>query len=187
MKQKIIDLLKSTGRPGIDNLVKYLESTDFFTAPASTKYHGATEGGLIEHSMIVYENLKTICNSFKLEMSEPTLIICGLLHDVCKINFYKKGIRNVKNQQTGQWEQIDIYEIDDQFPIGHGEKSVIMLQRYIWLLDEEIMAIRWHMLGFDDTARQWAGGLTMQNAMGKYPLVTVLHMADLAATHFNQK
>lgn len=187
MKQRFINLLSQVQRPGINNLINYLEhETDFFTAPASAKFHGAKECGLLEHSLVVYDNLIKVFETFFEEFQSDTLIIVALLHDVCKTNFYKKGFRNVKNDLTKQWEQIEVYEIDDQLPLGHGEKSVIILQRYIGLSIEEIMCIRWHMAGYDDVGRSWAGGLTMGNAMAKYPLITALHMADLAANYIDQ-
>lgn len=187
MKQRFIDLLSQVQRPGIKNLIHYLEhETDFFIAPASTKFHGAKEGGLLEHSLRVYDNLIKVHETFFEEFQSDALIIVALLHDVCKTNFYKKGTRNVKNEQTGNWEKVEIYEIDDQIPLGHGEKSVILLQRYIYMTMEEIMCIRWHMAGYDDAGRSWAGGMTMGNAMMKYPLVVALHMADLAANYIDQ-
>lgn len=187
MKQQFIDLLLKTERPGINNLIAYLDTqTDFFTAPASRKYHGAKEGGLLEHSIAVNKNIDLVCSSIGLVTQWDSRRIVALLHDVCKANFYRKGIRNIKNQQTGQWEPIEVYEFDDQLPLGHGEKSVMILQRYIYLLDEEMMAIRWHMGGFDDTARSYAGGLQLSAAMQKYPLITVLHTADLIASNIQK-
>jgi len=190
MKQKFIDLLVSTKRPGIDNLINYLENkTDFFTAPASTRFHGASEGGLLNHSLQVDKNIDTICDSFGIQASPESRRIVALLHDVCKTNFYKKVIKDVKNGflPNGKinWVSTETYEIEDQFPLGHGEKSVIILQRYIWLFDEEIAAIRWHMGGYDDTARSYAGGLQIAAAMEKYPLITALHAADMIANNIN--
>jgi len=187
MKQRFINLLSQVQRPGIDNLINYLEyETDFFTAPASAKFHGAKEGGLLEHSLVVYDNLIKIHETFFEEFPSDALIIVALLHDVCKTNFYKKGFRNVKNDKTGKWDKVEIYEIDDQLPLGHGEKSVIILQRHIYLTVEEIMCIRWHMAGYDDAGRSYAGGQAITKAMMEYPLITALHMADLAANYINQ-
>jgi hypothetical protein len=194
MQQKVIDLLRSTERPGIENLIDYLiDKTDFFVAPASTQYHGSKEGGLLEHSLAVLENLEIVIDNFAVKdwfqggYTQDTLVIVALLHDICKTNFYTTAIRNIKNNDTGQWEHTPYITIDDQFPLGHGEKSVMILQRYIWLHDDELMAIRWHMAGFDDTARSYAGGLALNNALKKYPLITALHMADLAASYFEGK
>ncbi|SDD88685.1 hydrolase [Sporomusa acidovorans] len=182
MNNKFNQLLVDTQRPGIDALLDYLQNeTDFYTAPASTNYHGANEAGLLEHSLAVYDHLQKLVPLYFDEWDESTLCIVSLLHDVCKMNFYKTATRNVKNTQTGIWEQVPYITIDDQLPLGHGEKSVIILQRFIPLSIEEIMSIRWHMAGFDDAARQYGGGQALSLAMRKYPLITVLHMADLAA------
>ncbi len=164
-------------REGADRLLAWLDKTDFFTAPASTKYHSAVEGGLCAHSLNVY---KAITNRFKGEHSDETLAIVSLLHDLCKAEFYKTQLRNVKNEQTGSWEKVPYYTIDDKFPFGHGEKSVFLIERFMRLTIEEAIAIRWHMGGFDDTVR--AGGYTVSNAYEKYPLAVKLHIADVEAT-----
>ena len=192
MKDKFIELLLSTRRDGIENLLEHLKNTDFFTAPASTQYHGAYEGGLLEHSMAVYENLTTIADAFLTEYDPGSLILLGLLHDVCKTNFYKVGTRNVKDpvidgQQKYGWHQIPFYMIEDQLPYGHGEKSVLIVSQFIALTREETMAIRWHMGGFDDLANSYSGQKTLANAIQKYPLIVALHMADLAASYFDGK
>lgn len=188
MKQEFIDLLRSTGREGMENLIGYLDQeTDFFTAPASTQYHGAYQGGLLEHSLAVYVNLKKVRTCFDLEFSDDTAIVCSLLHDICKANFYKETTRNVKNPDTGKWEQVPYYAIEDQLPLGHGEKSAMIIQRFIRPTVGEIMAIRWHMGGFDDTGRSFAGSHALAAAMERYPLVTALHMADLASNCIQKK
>jgi hypothetical protein len=184
---KFISLLSSTKRKGIEELVSYLKSeTDFFEAPASSNNHGNYKGGLLEHSLVVYDNLKTILTVFHVDINEDTLIIVSLLHDLCKANFYKADTRNVKNEH-GQWEKVPYFSIDDETPLGHGEKSVIILQRYIPLTMEEVMAIRWHMAGFDDGAKSYAGNLALNGAMNKYPLIAALHMADLAAVNLRKR
>lgn len=188
MKQRFIELLKATNRSGILELITFLDKeTDFFTAPASTNYHGACEAGLLIHSLEVYNALVKIQTSFALGLEKNSVIICGLLHDICKANFYKRAYRNRKNDASGLWERVDAYEIEDQFPVGHGEKSVIILQEYIKLYQEEVMAIRWHMGGFDDSAKTYTGAKCLSTAMGRSPLVTALHMADLSATYFYNK
>lgn len=187
MKEKFKELLLSTGRHGVADLLEWLEGSDFFHAPASSQYHGAKNGGLLEHSLLVYDALKRVTGAFPetgLSRKEDTLIIAALLHDLCKANFYKKGFRNRKNEQTGQWEKVEVYEIEDLFPFGHGEKSVVIAQRFISLTKEEMLAIRWHMAGFDDTARQYGGGQALSKAMKECSLITALHAADLAACHF---
>ena len=185
-QERFINLLKQVERPGIENLLLYLlNETDFYTAPASTLHHGASEGGLLKHSLTVYDNMVVLMDTFFAKYDAQSVILCALLHDVCKANFYCKRFRNKKNEQTGQWEKVEVYEIHDQLPLGHGEKSVMILQKYIQLTVDEIMAIRWHMGGFDDSARGYAGMQCLSNAMKTYPLVVALHMADMATCYFN--
>lgn len=188
VQEKFTELLRQVERPGIENLIIYITNeTDFFTAPASATYHGACEGGLLEHSLAVYNNLIILANTFFETYDHQSVIVCALLHDICKANFYRRGYRNRKNEQTGVWEKIEVYEINDQLPLGHGEKSVMILQRYIQLTIDEMMAIRWHMGGFDDTARSFAGGQCLSNAMKNHPLLVALHMADMATCYFTGK
>ena len=153
--------------------------TDFFTAPASTRFHGACEGGLCMHSLNVYHALHD--TFFTEGDSEETFAICALLHDLCKANYYKPGTRNVKNEATGQWEKVPSYSVEDLFPYGHGEKSVFLIERFMKLRVEEAVAIRWHMGGFDDAAR--GGCFAISEAYDKYPLAVKLHIADLEATY----
>ncbi|MDF2563759.1 MAG: hydrolase [Massilibacillus sp.] len=187
MKQRFLELLLSVVRRGIPKLPNYIENeTDFFTAPASSQYHGAYAGGLVEHSLAVYENLVKVCSTFNIEVDNDSLIICGLLHDLCKANFYTVDFRNKKNE-FGVWEKVPFYKIDDQLPFGHGEKSVMIIQKFIQLKDEEIAAIRWHMGSYDDAAKSYGGGQSLSAAMGKWKLVLALQMADMAACYFDNK
>lgn len=179
-KGEFNQLLLSMARPGIGDLLSYLETTDFFTAPSSTKYHDTEPGGLLVHSLNVSRNLKKLNEVFRPSYPDDTLITVGLLHDVCKANFYKRDVKNVKVE--GMWTQQSFIAIEDQFPLGHGEKSVILLQRFIKLTDEEIMAIRWHMMAFDDLHCTYAGNKAITAASTKYPLVVLLHIADLSAS-----
>lgn len=172
MKEEFIKLLKETNREGMDKLIEFLENSDFFEAPASTRYHGNFKGGLLEHSMKVYEILKT-----KVEDNDSTKIV-ALLHDICKTNFYKKDFRNVKN--NGVWEQVPYYTIEDTIPYGHGEKSVMMISEYIKLTPEEKYSIRWHM-GYTEPKELYN---TIGSAYKKYPLALMMHEADLEATYF---
>lgn len=180
MKDKFIELLRSTKREGIEEVIHFLERTDFFKAPASTRFHGNYEGGLLEHSMKVYEILKyKVANSvIDLKVGEDTLIIVALLHDVCKVNFYKVDYRNAKNER-GEWEKVPYYTVEDTIPYGHGEKSVMMLTEYIRLTSEEKYAIRWHM-GFTEPKELYT---TLGQAFKKYPLALIMHEADLEATY----
>lgn len=182
MKQEFIDLLRSTKREGIEDLIKFLEEkTDFYTAPSSTRFHGSYEGGLLEHSMKVYEILKHKAknNVMKMEWQDDTLIISALLHDICKVNFYKVDYRNAKNER-GEWEKVPYYTIDDTIPYGHGEKSVMMITEYIKLTPEEKYAIRWHM-GFTEPKELYN---TIGAAYKRYPLALLLHEADLESSYF---
>ncbi len=184
VKQEFQELLRGTAREGIEELLAWLETeTDFYTAPASTGNHGSFEGGLLIHSVNVYKLLKNFNKTIKCER-EDSLVIAGLLHDVCKTNFYTKEIKNVKTPGKREWTEKEIYVIHDELPIGHGEKSVYLLMRHIRLTDEEAIAIRWHMGGYDDAARSYIGGRTQSNAFQTYPLAPALAIADMYATYF---
>lgn len=171
-------------RQGSQEFLDWLLKTDFFTAPASTKYHGACEGGLLLHSLNVYKTLRERYFEEGKD-SEESFAICALLHDLCKAQFYKVSTRNVKNDVTGQWEKVPYYTIEDAFPYGHGEKSVFLIERFMRLKTSEAMAIRWHMGGFDDSAR--GGSFAISLAYEKYPLAVKLHLADLESTYLKEK
>lgn len=167
-------------REGSVPLLEWLQKTDFFTAPASSKYHCACRGGLVQHSVSVYHTMME--KHFEQgKDSEESFAICALLHDVCKAQFYKEGFRNVKNDETGQWEKKSVYFVEDSFPYGHGEKSVFLIERFLRLKTSEAVAIRWHMGGFDDAAR--GGSFAISEAYDRYPLAIKLHIADLTATY----
>ena len=138
MKEKFIKLLEETNRPGMDQLLEFLEKSDFYTAPASTRFHGSKEGGLLEHSLKVYEILeqKVANNSLNYQTDEATIRIVALLHDICKTNFYKVDYRNAKNS-LGVWEKVPYYAVEDTIPYGHGEKTEMMISEYIKLTNEE--------------------------------------------------
>lgn len=185
-KEEFIKIYKEKiTREGADKLLEFLEKSDFFAAPASTRFHGAYEGGLLRHSLNVYECLteylarERVRQKYELNVSEETAAIVALLHDLCKVNIYTVSTRNVKNEQTGQWEKVPFYMIDDKLPYGHGEKSVYMVSGFMKLTREEAMAIRWHM-GFS--------GIEDKNTIGKalemYPLAFALSVADMEASYF---
>lgn len=174
------EILLSVKRENIDKICKYLATTDFYTAPSSTKYHDTEPGGLMHHSVNVYRNLIQLNDIFEGDYQEDTLKVVGLLHDLCKVNFYKRDFRNVKVE--GIWTQQPYISVEDQLPLGHGEKSVIVIQRFIELTDVEIFAIRWHMMAYDDLHCTYAGNLAITTASTKYPLIVLLHMADLSAS-----
>ena len=171
-------------REGSAAFLEWLSKTDFFTAPASTKFHCACPCGLVQHSVSVYRTM--VERYFDPETdSEESFAICGLLLDVCKAQFYKEGTRNVKNEQTGAWEKKPYYMIEDSFPYGHGEKSVFLIERFLRLKTSEAIAIRWHMGGFDDAAR--GGSFAISQAYDRYPLAVKLHLADLESTYLREK
>ena len=181
MVEEFRKLLNSINRDGMNNLINFIEKTDFYTAPASTRFHGSYDGGLLEHSMKVYEILKHKVEHsiMDIEVPEDKLKIVALLHDICKVNYYKVDYRNAKNE-AGIWEKVPYYTVDDTIPYGHGEKSVMMLTEYIKLTSEEKYCIRWHM-GFTEPKEQYT---TIGIAFKKYPLALLLHEADLEATYF---
>ena len=187
LKDEFIEIYTTNiKREGADKLLEYLLSpkSDFFTAPASTRFHGSYEGGLLEHSLNVYHCLKDyaardrVKNVYGLNASEETLALTALLHDICKVNFYSVDYRNSKNAQ-GMWEKVPYYTIDDKLPYGHGEKSVYIISGYMRLTREEAFAIRYHMgfSGNDDV-----------NSVGRsfemFPLAFALSVADMEATYY---
>lgn len=181
MKEEFLKLLKSVKREGMDKLIEFIEKSDFFKAPASTRFHGSREEGLLEHSMKVYEILvdKVKTSIVPIEVSQESLIMIALLHDICKANFYKVDYRNAKNE-AGQWEKVPYYTVDDTIPYGHGEKSVMMITEYVKLTVEEKYCIRWHM-GFTEPKEMYN---TLGQAYKKFPLALLVHEADLEATYF---
>lgn len=181
-KQEFLELCsRYIVRDGASGLLDWMKSSDFFIAPASTKFHGNYEGGLLEHSLNVYKCLLTELESEGLKdtYSDETVAIVALFHDLCKVNFYKKGTRNVK--ENGQWVVKEIFEIDEKFPCGHGEKSVIILQNFISLSAEEIFAIRAHMGGFDASIK--GGEYFIGKIFERSKLALLLHIADMKATY----
>lgn len=184
LKSEFKELLFSTERDNIEGLWNWLENeTDFFAAPAGAEHHGDFEGGLLAHSLNVYKLLKNFTKNIGYDKPD-SLIIAGLLHDLCKTNFYKKGVKNVKTPGVREWREKEIYLIDDTLPLGHGEKSLYLAMKHIKLTEEEAAAIRWHMAGYDDAARTYIGGKTQAAAYAKYPLAPALAIADMYAAYF---
>lgn len=181
-KEEFIEIFtENISRKGSQELLDWIQKTDFFTAPASTKFHCACESGLVMHSLSVYHTMME--KHFDEESdSRESFAICALLHDLCKAQFYKVSTRNVKNDETGQWEKVPYYSVEDSFPYGHGEKSVFLIERFMRLRLDEAMAIRWHMGGFDDN-----GGYSISQAYDRYPLAVKLHLADLESTYLREK
>lgn len=180
-KERFAAIFKSViTRPGADNLFAYLENSDFFTAPASTRFHCDYPGGLLEHSLNVYDCLKSLvdCSVVRdvgLEYSEETLAVVSLLHDLCKVGVYKESTRNVK--KDGKWETVPYYEFDDQIPFGHGEKSQYIAASFIKLSREESFAIRYHM-GYSE---EFCDRRNVGKAFEMFPLALLLHQADQMA------
>ena len=186
-KERFIDIFRTNiTREGSDALLSFLcsDACDFFTAPASTRYHGAHEGGLCEHSLNVYDCLvdqlarKRMTDTYGIKYSDESIAIAALLHDLCKINFYRTSYRNVKDE-TGRWNSVPYYTIEDSLPYGHGEKSVYIVSGYMKLTRDEAFAIRYHM-GFS--------GIEDKNNIGKafemFPLAFALSVADMEASYF---
>ncbi len=185
-KQRFIDIYKSKiKREGADELLRYLcsESSDFFTAPASTRFHGAEVGGLCRHSLNVYDCLcdqlarPRMREQYGIKYDEESIAIAGLLHDLCKVNFYRVDSRNVK--KNGVWTAVPYYTIDDRLPYGHGEKSVYIISGFMRLTRDEAFAIRYHM-GFSGTEDNNQVG----RALEMFPLAFALTVADMEAAYF---
>jgi len=196
------ELMKRVTREGKEELLKYLkEETDFFTAPASTNYHLACEGGLLQHSLNVYDCLmlkkqNPLWEPILRDVPMESIIIVSLFHDLCKANFYVKGTKNVKTYDPEKvaaaqkwqvkhddfgafiWETVPGYRIEDSLPLGHGEKSVIMIMDHMGLTEEEVLSIRWHMAFSEEKSTYNSVG----KAMEMYPLVLALHEADMEAS-----
>lgn len=192
------DLLKSTERENIDSLITFIKKSDFYKAPASTRYHSCHEGGLLEHSLNVYDCLINKINNptwEKLlnEVSSESITIISLLHDICKIYYYEVEMKNKKiYSETGKktdahgrydWETVQGYTINDLIPYGHGEKSVMIIEEFIKLKPVERYAIRWHM-GFTEPKENWNN---LGQAIKKYPLILAVHQADLESTYLLEK
>ncbi|WP_418552887.1 hydrolase [Longibaculum muris] len=185
-KERFIEIYKQMiHRDGSEKLLEFLlsKNSDFFDAPASARFHGNYDGGLVEHSLNVYDCLKDylsrerVQSTYGLKYNEESIAIVALLHDLCKINCYKKGFRNVK--ENGQWVQVPNYEYNDTLPYGHGEKSVYMISGYMRLTREEAFAIRYHM-GFSGSEDARNVGVAFE----MFPLAFALSTADMEATYF---
>lgn len=181
LQDKIIERLKSIKRDGIDELITYLlERTDYFIAPASTKFHSNFDGGLAYHSNNVVELLIQKNEQYKLGLSLDTIYLTGYLHDLCKCNLYEKTMRLKKDEMTGKWIGYASYEINENVPLGHGEKSVILLQQFVKLTLEECLMIRWHMGAYipKEEYRDY------NKAIELYKTVLAFSNADAEASHF---
>ena len=184
-KSYFISILTSVNREGINSVVEFLNKTDFFVAPSSANYHSNYQGGLLDHSLLVYltaMEYRSVIIAIKPELAEKlpedSVIISTLLHDICKTCFYKQ-VQKWRKDENGSWESYLAYEIDDTFPIGHGEKSVIMLQNFgLKLTADEMIAIRFHMGSWDGALFTNDVKFSYQNAMNKCPLMPLVQYAD---------
>lgn len=169
-------------RPGADKLFAWLESTDFFTAPASTKFHGSYEGGLCEHSVNVWEELVRLSRVYpEVKTTAESAAIVSLLHDLCKIGCYKTELRNKK--ENGIWRSVPTYVFDEDFHYGgHGSKSVFLIQQHMVLTAQEAVAINCHMGPWDRSP----GDYSLGPAYEQYPLALLLHWADESATYIRE-
>lgn len=179
-KQDFVGIAKRhIKREGLDELLTCLEQSDFYTAPASTVYHDNFKGGLCNHSVVVFDEL-----GFEAQNSEipiESLAIVSLFHDICKTGYYTETTRNVKDDKTGQWHKEPFYKVNDLFPMGHGEKSLFMINDCMKLTTDEALAVRWHMGGFEPKENyQYLG-----RAYEQTPLALMLHLADMRATYLH--
>ena len=197
-KERFLNLTRSINREGIEELIAFLEKSDFFSTPASTRFHCSIPEGLLIHSLNVYDMFEKKCKSepFKStlgDLSDDSIKIIALFHDICKTYFYVTDYKNKKiysdsgskKDERGRfdWQSVPYYAVEDRIPYGHGEKSVMMLENYIKLLPVERYAIRWHM-GFSEPKEQWN---TLGAAIEKYPAILAIHESDLEATYLLEK
>lgn len=181
MREEFLRLTECIKRKGFDKLLEWLEKSDFYIAPASTRFHGCYEGGLCEHSINVYKRLKQLIEWHGIKISEESIAIAALLHDLCKVNMYKVSYRNVK--ENGEWVQRPYYEHEEKFPFGgHGSKSVFLAERFIRLTEEEAVAINCHMSCFDNPN----GISSVSAAFEKFPFALMLSFADQTATYIDE-
>ena len=185
-KEEFVELLRSTNREGVDDVIEELERLGFFTAPASAGHHLNTEGGLLLHSLntchaalAIWEGMKALEPSLETEVKRESIIISTLLHDVCKSDIYKRSVKKRKNA-LGQWEDTEGYKVTyKSFPMGHGEKSlVVVLLSGLELYDDEMLAIRWHMGAWGVNQNSFEDVRNFDTAQKLYPLVAIVHAAD---------
>jgi hypothetical protein len=188
-KREFLEIARTNiKREGIDALLDYLQKTDFFEAPASTKFHSSYAGELCEHSINVYKRyIKNLQKEFGDDWQKVISIegatIIALFHDLCKTNVYKIDYRNVK--ENGVWVQKPFYSYEDTMPYGHGEKSVYIINGFLRLTREEAMAINWHMGGFDSRVK--GGFYGLENVFYTYPTALLFHLSDIEATYLDEK
>lgn len=175
-------------REGADKLLDWLNKSDFFTAPASTRFHSAHLGGLCEHSVKAYYRFMQLLDveydgEWEEKLTAESVAVIALLHDICKVNFYKVEERNVK--ENGEWVKKPYFAIEDTLPYGHGEKSVYIASGFMRLTREEAMAINWHMGGYDQ--RVLGGSYALSDVFSKYPISLLFHISDLQSSFLDEK
>ena len=194
-KEEFVKLLKSTGREGVDDVIEELERLGFFSAPASAGHHLNVEGGLVQHSLntckaafAIWEGMKALEPSLDTEVKKESIIISALLHDVCKADIYKRSVKKRKNK-LGQWEDCEGYKVSyKDFPMGHGEKSlVVILLSGLELYDDEMLAIRWHMGAWGLNQNSFEDVRNYDTAQKEYPLVAIIHAADVMAANVMER
>ncbi len=194
-KEEFIELLRSTEREGVDDVIEELERIGFFVAPASAGHHLNTEGGLLLHSLntchaalAIWESMKALEPSLNNEVKRESIIISALLHDVCKSDIYKRSVKKRKNA-LGQWEDTEGYKVTyKKFPMGHGEKSlVVVLLSGMELYDDEMLAIRWHMGAWGVNQNSFEDVRNFDTAQKLYPLVAIIHAADCMAANVMER
>lgn len=194
-KEEFVKLLKSTGREGVDDVIEELERLGFFSAPASAGHHLNVEGGLVQHSLntckaafAIWEGMKALEPSLDTEVKKESIIISALLHDVCKADIYKRSVKKRKNK-LGQWEDCEGYKVSyKDFPMGHGEKSlVVILLSGLELYDDEMLAIRWHMGAWGLNQNSFEDVRNYDTAQNEYPLVAIIHAADVMAANVMER
>ena len=194
-KNEFIELLRSTKREGMEDVIEDLESNGFFTAPASAGHHLNVEGGLVLHSLntckaalAVWEGMKKVEPTLEKEVSRESVIIASLLHDVCKMDIYIPGMKRKKNAM-GVWEDVPGYKVSyKKFPMGHGEKSlVLLLCDGLELTDAEMLAIRWHMGPWGVNMNSFEDQRNYDTAHTLYPLVMIIHTADCLAASIMER
>ena len=188
-KKEFIDIFNANiKRDGANALLDYLQNqSDFFSAPASGRRHSSFEGGLCLHSVNTYHRFKNNIileygENYQEKISDESIAIISLLHDVCKVNTYTVDYRNQK--VDGQWIQVPYFAYNNSLPYGHGEKSVYIISGFMRLTREEAMAINWHMGGFDPRVQATTD---MSEAFMRFPSAVLFHVSDLEATYLDEK
>ncbi len=186
--------LTKVQRSGMDKLLEYIQGSDFYRAPASTKYHLACPGGLLQHSLNVLDALRGLLQWNSIEshweyhtackivdtIPDDSVIMMALLHDICKTHFYSTSTRNQKNEETGQWEKVPFYTVNDMMPLGHGAKSAMIVKQYTTLTSQEMYAI-WHHMGMTG---DYENDIAVGKSIEMYPAVLALQTADMMASKF---